>query len=107
VLPILDISMLGSAQLDDLRRVLKQRKIPYFLSSEPIQGRVLFVRERDVSRGRQAVREEFESFALIQREKWEREWRETCQGSYWKWLFRRSVGRASMVGLSALWFFGG
>ena len=107
MVPILDISMLGTAQLNDLRRLLKQRKIPYVLSPGHIHGRALFVRERDEPRARQAVRDEFESFAQIQRENWEREWRETYHGSYWRWLFRRSLGRASMAGLSAIWFFGG
>lgn len=52
------------------------------------------------------MRDELKAYALVEREKWEREWRETYKGSYWRWLTRRSVSRATMAGLSALWFFG-
>ena len=107
MVPIFNLWGVADDQVRDIRRFLKERRIPYFITPGPINQRFLFVREKDQGRAQAAVKEEFAAFALARREVWQREWQEIYGGSYWRWLTRRSWGRATMAGLSALWFLGG
>jgi hypothetical protein len=106
MVPVLNLWGISHKQQGDIRRFLKKSRIPYTSTPDHVGRRFLFVREQDHARAIQVIRDEFASFAIVEREKWEREWRTTYRGSYWRWLTQRNVGRATMAGLSALWWFG-
>jgi len=106
MVPVLDLWVISAKQRYDIRRTFKKARIPHATIRDPHRHEILIVREADYVRAVHAIRDEFESFAIEERAKWERQWRTVYKGSYWRWLTQRSVGRATLAGVSALWWFG-
>ena len=66
--------------------------------SSPLQH-YLYVPSHDLLRARLIVRDEFATFAKVQRAKWEAEWRQQHGGSYFRWLKHQLVAHPKAVAL--------
>jgi len=112
MVPLVAEGRMARAQFEDIRKRLRAKKIPYHVVSVPTKimelpagDRYLFVADRDLLRAQEVLSDEFRSFALEQRERWEKEWREKYKGSYWKWLLHRESGKAKLGLMKWIYFF--
>ena len=99
MVPVMNLQGLSEAQLKDICRHFKRRRIPYVKTPDHLGRRFLYVGEKNYLRACQTIKQEFVSFALVERAKWEREWQTIYRGSYWRWLTKRKIGNAMMAGL--------
>ncbi|SRR5258706_15369614 len=110
MVPLLELTPISNAQARDIEQRLRDSKIPFHIVKVPtrihqfaITASCLFVADDDLSKAQDVLRDEYKAFALNQREKWEREWRDKYKGSYWKWLCHRQAGNAKLTLLK--WFY--
>lgn len=111
-MPLVAEGLMSRAQFEDIRKRLRAKKIPYHVVSVPTKimeiparDRYLCVGDGDLLRAQEVLSDEFNAFALEQRERWEKEWREKYKGSYWKWLLHRQSGKTKMGLMKWIYFF--
>jgi hypothetical protein len=102
---LVGLGQLESAQLEELRELLKAHGIEYTETPPTLLSfGAIWVRDEDLARSRQLLAQESAAFAAHAREAWLREWRENHRGSYFRWLFARLWAKPGEMLLALLLF---
>jgi hypothetical protein len=89
MVPLVNVGRLQSDQYEDVKRILRSKRISFVESCHAPLPTYLCVKAKDLEMASRLVQEEYRDYALAEREKWEHEWREVYGRSYWRWLLHQ------------------